>query len=209
MSACCGMSRSTRCRCCPARHRSALRNSGLLRCGNSLLGSAAEKATGGLFCTFRAEFFPGDTEHKADQLTAEQAIELAKEAMVEVAPGDRQAMYVVHGDKAHLHVHIVFSVVELGGRIWNPRMDFRLWEAAAARLEVKHGLYQVTVGRPGGEPARKRSPTGNELNMAIRTGQPSNRMLLQQIVDVALAGNPPFPVFWQRLLDAGVTPIPV
>ncbi|WP_176450992.1 relaxase/mobilization nuclease domain-containing protein [Pseudomonas aeruginosa] len=153
-------------------------------------------------------FFPGDTEHKADQLTAEQAIELAKEAMVEVAPGDRQAMYVVHGDKAHLHVHIVFSVVERGGRIWNPRMDFRLWEAAAARLEVKHGLYQVTVGRPGGEPARKRSPTGNELNMAIRTGQPSNRMLLQQIVDVALAGNPPFPVFWQRLLDAGVTPIP-
>ncbi|MCO7597250.1 MULTISPECIES: relaxase/mobilization nuclease domain-containing protein [Pseudomonas] len=131
-------------------------------------------------------FFPGNAVHEADQLTAEQAVELAKEAMAEVAPGERQVLYVVHGDKAHLHVHIVFSTVELGGRIWNPRMDFRLWEAAAARLEVKHGLYQVTVGRAGGEPARRKSPSSNELNMVLRTGQSSDRMLLQQALDAAL-----------------------
>jgi hypothetical protein len=153
-------------------------------------------------------FFPGNDEHAADQLTAEQAIALAKEAMAEVAPGERQVLYVVHGDKAHLHVHIAFSVVEQGGRIWNPRIDFRQWESAAARLEVKYGLYQVTVGRPGGVPARKKSPTSNELNMAIRTGMPSDRMLLQQLLDVALAGKPSFPTFMHRLVSAGVTPIP-
>ncbi|MGF0337941.1 relaxase/mobilization nuclease domain-containing protein [Ectopseudomonas toyotomiensis] len=153
-------------------------------------------------------FFPGNAEYEADQLTAEQAVELAKEAMAEVAPGERQVLYVVHGDKAHLHVHIVFSTVELGGRIWNPRMDFRLWEATAARLEVKHGLYRVTVGRAGGEPARRKSPSSNELNMVLRTGQSSDRMLLQQALDAALAGKPSFPKFWQRLLDAGVTPMP-
>lgn len=153
-------------------------------------------------------FFPGNAEHAADQLTAEQAIALAKEAMAEVAPGERQVLYVVHGDKAHLHVHIAFSVVERGGRIWNPHHDFRLWESAAARLEVKYGLYQVTVGRPGGEPVLKKSPTSNELNMAIRTGKPSDRMLLQELVSAALAGKPSFPTFWNRLLDAGVTPIP-
>ncbi|MDA7089281.1 relaxase/mobilization nuclease domain-containing protein [Pseudomonas sp. SA3-5] len=153
-------------------------------------------------------FFPGNDEHAADQLTAEQAIALAKEAMAEVAPGERQVLYVVHGDKAHLHVHIVFSVVERGGRIWNPRMDFRRWESAAARLEVKYGLYQVTVGRPGGVPARKKSPTSNELNMAIRTRMPSDRMLLQQLLDAALAGKPSFPTFIHRLINAGVTPIP-
>ncbi|VXD04080.1 hypothetical protein PSEUDO9AZ_40821 [Pseudomonas sp. 9AZ] len=153
-------------------------------------------------------FFPGNDEHAADQLTAEQAIELAKEAMSEVAPGERQVLYVVHGDKAHLHVHIVFSVVERGGRVWNPRMDFRLWEAAASRLEMKYGLYRVMVGRPCGEPAWKKSPTSNELNMALRTGKTSDRMLLQELVTAALAGKPSFPVFLQRLLNAGVTPIP-
>lgn len=153
-------------------------------------------------------FFPGNAEHAADQLTAEQAIALAKEAMSEVAPGERQVLYVAHGDKAHLHVHIAFSVVERGGRIWNSRHDFRLWESAAARLEVKYGLYQVTIGRPGGEPVLKKSPTGNELNMTIRTGTPSERMLLQELVAAALSGKPSFPTFWHRLLDAGVTPIP-
>ncbi|WP_154067099.1 hypothetical protein [Pseudomonas sp. CC6-YY-74] len=54
----------------------------------------------------------------------------------------------------------------------------------------------------------KKSPTSNELNMAIRTGKPSDRMLLQELVSAALAGKPSFPTFWNRLLDAGVTPIP-
>jgi hypothetical protein len=153
-------------------------------------------------------FFPGNDQHIADAVTAEQALAIAKEAMAEVAPGERQVLYAVHGDKAHLHVHIVFSVTERGGRIWNPHHDFRLWEAAAARLETKHGLYEVKVGRPAHGPAWKKSPTTKELNQTLRTGQPSDRMVLQQIIDAALAGNPTFPVFWQRLLDAGVTPIP-
>jgi hypothetical protein len=153
-------------------------------------------------------FFPGNGQHGADQLTAAQAVAIAKEAMAEVASGERQVLYVVHGDTAHLHVHIAFSVVDEDGRIWNPHHDFRLWEGAAARLEAKHGLYEVRVGRAGYGPTWKKSPTTNELNRALRTEQPSDRMALQQLIDAALAGNPAFPVFWQRLLDAGVTPIP-
>lgn len=153
-------------------------------------------------------FFPGNDQHAADQLTAKQAVAIAKETLEEVAPGERQVLYVVHGDTAHLHVHIAFSVVEQGGRIWNPHQDFRLWEAAAARLEDKHGLYRVTVGRPGTAPALSKAPTSRELNQVVRTGKPSDRMLLQGLVQAAMAGPPSFPVFWQRLLDAGVTPIP-
>lgn len=153
-------------------------------------------------------FFPGNDQHAADQLTADQAVAIAKEAMAEVAPGERQVLFVVHGDTAHLHVHIAFSVVEQGGRIWNPHQDFRLWEAAAARLEATHGLYRVTVGRPGTAPALSKAPTSRELNQVVRTGKPSDRMLLQGLVQAAMAGQPSFPVFWQRLLDAGITPIP-
>lgn len=153
-------------------------------------------------------FFPGNEQHGADQLTASQAVAIATEAMAEVAPGERQVLYVVHGDTAHLHVHIAFSVVDQDGRIWNPHHDFRLWEAAAARLEAKHGLYEVKVGRPGYGPVWKKPPTTKELNRTLRTEQPSDRMLLQQLIDAALVGNPTFPLFWQRLLDAEVTPIP-
>lgn len=168
-----------------------------------------KKAPADFFVHAVMSFFPGSAEHPADQLTPEQAISLAKEAMAEVAPGERQTLYVVHGDKDHLHVHIAFSVVEMGGRIWNPREDFRLWEKAATKLEIKYGLYRVTVGRPGGEPAMKSAPTSGELRKMVRTEQPSDRMLLQQIIMAALVDEPTFPVFLQRLLDAEVTPIPV
>ncbi len=168
-----------------------------------------KKAPADYFVHAVMSFFPGNEECPADQVTAQQALAMAKEAMAEVAPGERQVLYVVHGDKSHLHVHIAFSVVEASGRIWNPREDFRRWEAAASRLEEKYDLYKVMVGRPGGQPSLKKAPTGGELQMMTRTGKPSDRMLLQQLISLILVDEPTFPVFLQRLLDAEVTPIPV
>ncbi|WP_026291883.1 relaxase/mobilization nuclease domain-containing protein [Marinobacterium rhizophilum] len=139
-----------------------------------------------------------------DELTPEQALFLARELMADVMPGEAPTLYAVHTDSNCLHVHIIKCTVDATGRIWNPHRDYRLWEAACDRIEDRYGLVKpdqriATQGRP-----QTKAPTAGEWQKAMRTGEPSTRMLMQAILKDALAGCPDPQTFAARLSVSGL-----
>lgn len=72
--------------------------------------------------------------HSSDsqKLDAGTACKLARESLDMVAPGQRPALFVVHGDTAHLHVHMLYATVNEKGKIFNTKtiaFGSRLWRA--------------------------------------------------------------------------------
>lgn len=133
-------------------------------------------------------FFPGSESERRDNVSEAMAIEVTRELVKAVAPGERIISYVVHGDTNHLHVHAVFSSVCSEGKVWNPRKDFRLWEAAASQLEVKYGLHvtanRIALGAKNEDVAIK----GAVLQQERRTGLASEKRKLKVEVE-KLLGN--------------------
>ncbi|WP_175404464.1 relaxase/mobilization nuclease domain-containing protein, partial [Endozoicomonas atrinae] len=84
-------------------------------------------------------FHPDDSK----KLNSKAACEIARKSLNIAAPGERPALYVVHGDTEHLHVHMLYATVNERGKIHNPHRDYRVWEAAMESLEIKYGLHRV------------------------------------------------------------------
>jgi len=56
------------------------------------------------------------SEADSAKLTPEQALEITRQAVKEVMPGDRPVLYAVHGDSTCLHVHFLASSVDSHGK---------------------------------------------------------------------------------------------
>lgn len=144
------------------------------------------------------------SEEDSKKLTPAQALEITRKAVQQVMPGDRPALYAVHGDSTCLHVHFLVSSVDSHGKIWNPRFDFRLWEAAMERLEIEHGLERVTQRKAvaKADPVREievKAPTRAELEIAARTGEASPKALALEILDAARQNATTIPEFFDQV----------
>lgn len=144
------------------------------------------------------------SEEDSAKLTPEQALEITRQAVKEVMPGDRPVLYAVHGDSTCLHVHFLASSVDENGRIWNPRFDFRLWEQAMERLEIAHGLERVTQRKAVAKQDKTRevavaAPTRAELEIAARTGEASPKALALQVLETARATATTIPEFFEQV----------
>lgn len=120
-------------------------------------------------------FYPGCKAFPRDPVDPSRAIEIARELVGGVAPGERLALYVVHGDTLHLHVHVLFSTVCGNGKIWNPRHDYRLWESAAEKLEIKYKLYRTPNRISRGEVVADIALDHSSIQMEKRTGDQSEK----------------------------------
>ena len=72
------------------------------------------------------------------------------------------------------------------------------------RLEREYDLKEVTASRE----AERRAPTKGEIECAVRTGKPSAKMALQNLVDKALHNQPDYAEFTRRLEKSGVEALP-
>lgn len=144
------------------------------------------------------------SEADSAKLTPGQALEITRQAVNEVMPGDRPVLYAVHGDSACLHVHFLASSVDSHGKIWNPRIDYRLWEAAMERLEIENGLERVQQRKAVAKQDPKReiqvkAPSRPELEIAARTGEASPKALALQILETARATAATIPEFFDAV----------
>lgn len=142
--------------------------------------------------------------HPDDNVTPEKALEIAEEARAMVMPGERSELLAVHVNTEHMHVHGLTSTTDENGKIWNPNIDYRHWEMAMEELEIKYDLTRVENRIAMDRYAEVKAPSGNELQMVNRTGEPSTRMLLQELIGSAMADKPDFETFAERLDAAGV-----
>lgn len=153
---------------------------------------------------------------KPEQSEDELAIEIARK-LVDKAMGNgsgRLGLYVVHRDKAHLHVHFLVSLVDDRGKYFNKKRDYDLWERACIELENEYGLIPTpnrTLDLASGERRKpsKKTPSGGARQRQLRTGQMPIIQQLQEIIDKAVneaEGN--FSNFLELLKSQDVSLVP-
>lgn len=90
------------------------------------------------------------------------------------------------GDHSHIHIHLLLhrlSIDESGKvKVVSDSNNYRRSEAVCRELEVRFNLEKVRSSQE----ALDRAPTKDELEMMQRTGHPSERLLMQEKVKLAL-----------------------
>ncbi|ECZ3544124.1 relaxase/mobilization nuclease domain-containing protein, partial [Salmonella enterica subsp. enterica serovar Newport] len=114
--------------------------------------------------------------------------------------------YVLHDDSAGQHIHIIASRIDLyAGKLYLGRNENLISTRIISELEIAHCLT-VTKTAPSllnTQPKRKRI-SRNEQMLSERTGLPSPKKALQQILDKSLADTPDLLTFIKRLEEAEV-----
>jgi hypothetical protein len=162
-----------------------------------------------------------------DQLSSEKWNELAFNHLknMDLDPDNRPWVAVRHSDTEMDHIHIYTIRIDFDANIWHGKWEVRRAIESTQLLEKKFDLT-LTPGldqtNENGEPIldengrkvrRKKDKKGlssNEIQMSDRTGQPSPRTVLQNLVDEALSNsiNQSIFSFIERIESAGGKAIP-
>ncbi|KMI34701.1 hypothetical protein SM87_02712 [Klebsiella pneumoniae] len=114
--------------------------------------------------------------------------------------------YVLHDDPAGQHIHIIASRIDMaGGKLYLGRNENLISTRIISELEIAHNLT-VTKTAPAIAPKqpKRRKVSRNEQMLSERTGLPSPKEALQQILDKSLADTPDLLTFIKRLEEAEV-----
>ncbi|KFX20079.1 relaxase/mobilization nuclease domain-containing protein [Pectobacterium betavasculorum] len=143
-----------------------------------------------------------------ESLTAEQWSSIADDYMRRMGFGDTHlSCYVLHDDSAGQHIHIIASRIDMaGGKLYLGRNENLISTRIISELEIAHGLT-VTKTAPAITPKqpKRRKVSRNEQMLSERTGLPSPKEALQQILDKSLADTPDLLTFTKRLEEAEVS----
>ncbi|HHQ4122861.1 TPA: relaxase/mobilization nuclease domain-containing protein, partial [Yersinia enterocolitica] len=114
--------------------------------------------------------------------------------------------YVLHDDEAGQHIHIIASRINLSsGKLYLGKNENLISTRIISELEIVHGLT-VTKTAPAIAPKqpKRRKVSRNEQMLSERTGLPSPKEALQQIIDKSLVDTPELLTFIKRLADSQV-----
>lgn len=142
-----------------------------------------------------------------DKLSNEKWKSIADDYMYSMGFSDTHLRcYVLHDDHVGQHIHIIANRVDaVSGKIHLGRHESLKSGHIIQGLEIKYGLT-VTKTAPSlsnTQPKRKRI-SRNEQMLSERTGLPSPKEALQQILDKSLADTPDLLTFIKRLEEAEV-----
>nr|WP_198921290.1 relaxase/mobilization nuclease domain-containing protein [Enterobacter hormaechei] len=113
--------------------------------------------------------------------------------------------YVLHDDEGQ-HIHIIASRIDMaGGKLYLGRNENLISTRIISELEIAHNLTitKTASAITPRQPKRKRI-SRNEQMLSARTGVPSPKEALQQILDKSLADTPDLLTFIKRLEEAEV-----
>ena len=144
---------------------------------------------------------------KGEELTNEQWKLIADDYMDQMGFSDTHLRcYVLHDDSVGQHMHIIANRIDSVSRKVNLGRHESLKSGHIIQaIEIKYGLT-VTKTAPSlsnTQPKRKRI-SRNEQMLSERTGLPSPKEALQQILDKSLADTPDLLTFIKRLEEAEV-----
>ncbi|MBT2102128.1 relaxase/mobilization nuclease domain-containing protein [Enterobacter mori] len=139
-------------------------------------------------------------------LTNEQWSSIADDYMERMGFSDTHLRcYVLHDDDGQ-HIHIIASRIDMAdGKLYLGRNENLISTRIISEIEIDHNLT-VTKTAPAiapKQPKRKRI-SRNEQMLSARTGVPSPKEALQQILDKSLADTPDLLTFTKRLEEAEV-----
>jgi hypothetical protein len=143
-----------------------------------------------------------------ESLSNDQWVKIADNYMKKMGFSDTHLRcYVLHDDSAAQHIHIIASRIDLnGGKLYLGRNENLISTRIISELEIAHGLTvtktatAITPKQP-----KRRKVSRNEQMLSARTGVPSPKEALQQILDKSLADKPDLLTFTKRLEEAEVS----
>lgn len=142
-----------------------------------------------------------------ESLSNDQWVTIADDYMKRMGFNDTHLRcYVLHDDPAGQHIHIIASRIDMiGGKLYLGRNENLISTRIISELEIAHGLT-VTKTAPSITPKqpKRRKVSRNEQMLSERTGLPSPKEALQQILDKSLADTPDLLTFIKRLEEAEV-----
>ncbi|EPK3725457.1 relaxase/mobilization nuclease domain-containing protein, partial [Klebsiella pneumoniae] len=139
-------------------------------------------------------------------LSNDQWVTIADDYMKRIGFSDTHLRcYVLHDDDGQ-HIHIIASRIDMaGGKLYLGRNENLISTRIISELEIAHGLT-VTKAAPSITPKQQKQikVSRNEQMLSERTGLPSPKEALQQILDKSLADTPDLLTFIKRLEEAEV-----
>lgn len=141
-----------------------------------------------------------------ESLTNEQWKRIADDYMKRMGFGDTHLRcYVLHDDQAGQHVHIIASRIDLnGGKLYLGKNENLISTRIISELETRYGLIETAQHKKPRQ-VKRRKISRNEEMLSRRTGIPSPKEALQQILDKSLADTPDLLTFIKRLKEAEVS----
>lgn len=115
---------------------------------------------------------------KDDYLDNNRLLAIAHEYLQESGYTNNQYLIFRHYDADHPHIHLLVNRITFDGLVVSDSNNYKKSEAILRRIELKYNLVKV-------EPSNivsKKAATKDELEMVLRTNQPSNKMVLQEIM---------------------------
>ena len=139
-------------------------------------------------------------------LSNDQWVTIADDYMKRIGFSDTHLRcYVLHDDDGQ-HIHIIASRIDMaGGKLYLGRNENLISTRIISELEIAHGLT-VTKAAPSITPKQQKriKVSRNEQMLSERTGLPSPKEALQQILDKSLTDKPDLLTFIKRLEEAEV-----
>lgn len=111
-----------------------------------------------------------------DKLDNEKMLAIAHDYLKENGFTNNQYMIFRHHDADHPHLHLLVNRICFDGSVVSDSNNFKKSEAVLRSLELNYGLTKVQDSKIAESKAVKKG----ELEMVIRTGKPSEKMLLQE-----------------------------
>lgn len=135
-----------------------------------------------------------------ESLSDAQWRDVSKQFMDHMGFTENQYVAVRHTDTEHQHMHLIINRVTLSGEVVSESQDYKRQEVLMQQLEEKYDLTRAT---PSKEASRKSLSKG-EVEHALRTGERSVRVRLQNIVSKTLEAVKKLETFTALLARQGV-----
>jgi hypothetical protein len=134
------------------------------------------------------------------QLSKGKLLAIARDYLVAMGFSNNQYLIFLHHDADHPHLHLLVNRICFDGSIVSDSNNFKRSEAIVRVLENRYKLKQVKQGKYSAKyrynnvsterrnsitiarsnNISQRAPSKNEIEMSIRTGKGSNKMVLQE-----------------------------
>lgn len=137
---------------------------------------------------------------KDEVISNEKMLTIAEEYMKKMGFDNNAYFIFRHHDTGHPHCHILALRNRFDGTVVSDSKNYQRSDKIARELEQKHGLEKVHSSIE----SKVKSPNKDEIEMALRTGKASQRMVLQELVGAALKRSNNVPAFIDHLEKNGV-----
>ncbi|RVU00276.1 relaxase/mobilization nuclease [Mucilaginibacter limnophilus] len=116
--------------------------------------------------------------HKDDVLSNDKLLEIANRYLQANGFTNNQYFIFRHHDAEHPHIHLLANRITFDGEVVSDSNNYKKSEAILRHIEQQFGLTTVQSSQRTPERAAKK----DEIEMVLRTGKPSEKMVMQEML---------------------------